>query len=66
MRLRVGSDEFMLYYCSADDDPFGGDVVIELPAREFAEYKKVEALHAAWQRKLHELWLREQSRTMNG
>ena len=66
MRLRVGSDEFMLYYCSPEDDQFGGDVVIELPAREFADYKRVEALHQAWQRKLHHLWVQQQQHGMNG
>lgn len=63
MRVRVGSDEFLWYYLSPEDDPFGGDVFVDLPARAYADYKRVQAEHEAWQKRLHALC--EQQR-MNG
>jgi hypothetical protein len=60
MRLRVGSDEFMLYFCSAEDDRLGGEVLIEMSPIAYADYKRVQAEHESWQKRLHQLWQQQQ------
>ena len=52
MKLRLGADEFVQYYLSPEDDGLGGNVMITLRARDYANYKRVQEEFDTWQRRL--------------
>jgi len=53
MRIRIGEDEFTIWFADVDNgDPLGGPHVVEMPAIDFADYKRVQSEFEEWQRRL--------------
>jgi hypothetical protein len=56
MRLRIGEDECLTFFIAPEEDRLGGPVMVELSQREYSHYRRVQADHEAWQRRLAEMW----------
>jgi hypothetical protein len=61
MKLRMCEDECLTFFIAPEEDRLAGPVIVELSQREYSHYRRVQAAHEAWQRRLAEMWAKARS-----